>query len=500
MGSKRMPQGSEKDEEARLRALRQLQILDTLPEPAFQALAALASNVLGCPMSLVTLIDRTRQWVKASVGVDLQETDRDVAFCDHTIRSSRPLVVENATADPRFADNPLVAGAPTIRFYAGMPLHAIDPQTGVQQAVGAICGIDTVTRSVTHEQHVALEQLGHVAEAILMARSVSKNSLNLAEVAHGRAVALQRSVTAFRQAERIAAIGSWRYEVRTGKIEWSEGVYRIHELPEDTDMTIDMAMAFFPASEKETVLRNLGAAEKTGKPFDFEVDFVTATGRKRRVRSLGERNVSDGQVTMAGVFQDVTERYELEQNLRRLANTDELTGLANRAAFDRVIAADVESAARGGRPLLLVLVDLDHFKQINDEHGHGAGDDVLRAVGRRLATFLSPDCSPARLGGDEFAVIVRDPKICAQPGPFIDRLMAHLKRPVPTAAFGCVPLSVTAGYDLFATEPEATLREFVHRVDSALYAGKRAGRGGAHRFASYGRRASDERRASQPSG
>lgn len=494
--SDRPPPATE-HEASRLRALEALQILDTPPEPAFEALAGLASAMLGCPMSLVTLIDRHRQWVKASAGINVRQTDREVAFCDHTIRSPGPLIIHDTGSDVRFRDNPLVTGRPHIRFYAGMPLHAQDPVSGETQAVGAICGIDTVPRSLTPEQRTALEQLGLVAEAILAARSISGESLKLAEIAHNRAVQLQRSVTAFRQAERIAAIGSWRYDVAADSIEWSEGVYRIHEVPADTQIDLPRAMSFFPPESRDIVDKNMMAARETGQPFDFEADFCTATGRRRRVRSLGECNVENGGLVVAGVFQDVTERHELEQHLRRLADTDELTGIANRAAFDRLLTQNVEAAGAARAPLLLALIDLDLFKQINDAHGHLAGDEVLRAVGDRLRSFAGPECTPARLGGDEFALIVRDQESCARPEPFIERLLAHLKRPVASAAFGCLPVSVTVGYDTYDAAMDSTQREFVHRVDSALYIAKRAGRGGSHRHTAFGRRASDGQRMSQ---
>jgi diguanylate cyclase (GGDEF)-like protein/PAS domain S-box-containing protein len=484
------PQG----EEARSRALDALRLLDTPPEEAFQALAALASQVLGCPMALITLIDRSRQWIKASIGTDLRETSRDVAFCDHTIRRAGLMIVPDATKDARFSANPFVTEHPNVRFYAGVPISARDPETRALQRVGAICGIDTEPRHLDVEQQAALKQLGILADALLTARAISGESLEIAALAQTQTEALQRSVTAFRQAERIAQIGSWRIDLRDMTLDWSEGVYRIYGLPDGAPVDLAAAMAPFPEETRQFVQASLEATRDTGALLDLETDFRTADGGLRRVRSLGERVETDGRpVAVAGIFQDVTDRYRLEQSLRRLAEVDPVTGIANRAAFNRALEQAVDAAAAGGGALMLVLADLDHFKQANDVHGHAAGDDLLRVVGERLSNCggnSGRGCFAARLGGDEFALIVTDPDLCARPDPFIEGLLAMLNQPAATS-YGVLPVSLTIGYDLFRGDVDVTLREFVHRIDSALYEAKRAQRGSARRYVAKGRRSTD---------
>src|SRR5262249_11316417 len=125
------------DEPKRLAALRRYGILDTPPEPAFDDLARLASEICGTPMSLVTLIDADRQWFKARVNIDARETPRDIAFCAYTVMGHELLVVPDAREDRRFADNPFVTGEPGIRFYAGAPLVAPDGSS-----VGSLCVAD----------------------------------------------------------------------------------------------------------------------------------------------------------------------------------------------------------------------------------------------------------------------------------------------------------------------------------------------------------------------
>lgn len=142
------------DEPARLQALRSTGLLDSAPDPAFDELVAWACDHFQVPIALVSLLDADRQWFKARRGLVLHETPRDHAFCRFTIQQSLPLVVEDATADPRFRDNPLVLGAPHIRFYAGAP---IINRNGL--ALGSVCVIDTEPRRFGMVDRMVLAQL-----------------------------------------------------------------------------------------------------------------------------------------------------------------------------------------------------------------------------------------------------------------------------------------------------------------------------------------------------
>lgn len=148
------------DEDARLEALRELEILDSAPEGEFDDLALIASQICDTPISLISLIDRDRQWFKSTVGVDTRETSRDVAFCAHAILQRDLFVVPDATQDPRFSENPLVKADPRIRFYAGAPLRTPDGY-----ALGTLCVLDRKPRQLTVAQQDALRALSRQVEA-----------------------------------------------------------------------------------------------------------------------------------------------------------------------------------------------------------------------------------------------------------------------------------------------------------------------------------------------
>jgi two-component system, cell cycle sensor histidine kinase and response regulator CckA len=139
----------------RLAALRGYQILDTPPEPALDELTELAAALCAAPSAAIAIVDDTRQWFKSRVGWNLTQTRRDVAFCAHVLDQGSPLVVPDATRDPRFADNPLVTGEPAIRFYAGAPLT-----TPEGHVLGALCVMDRVPRELTDSQLRGLAALG----------------------------------------------------------------------------------------------------------------------------------------------------------------------------------------------------------------------------------------------------------------------------------------------------------------------------------------------------
>ena len=142
------------DEDIRLSDLYRLQLLDTAEDPHFQRIVNLASEAFQVPISLISLVDSTRQWFLARHGLDARQTSRQAAFCGYVIADQQPMVVEDALEDPRFLDNPLVTGEPRIRFYAGAPIFS-----HTNQPLGTLCVIDHIPREFGSNQLGLLTRL-----------------------------------------------------------------------------------------------------------------------------------------------------------------------------------------------------------------------------------------------------------------------------------------------------------------------------------------------------
>lgn len=144
-------------EHRRLQVLRELAILDAPPDDRLDVITAYCRSRFGVAIALVSLVDEARQWFASRQGLAPQETPREVSFCAHAVAAGAPLVVTDAMCDPRFADNPLVTGAPGIRFYAGALIRVND------QALGTVCLIDPRPR---HAEADLLAELQDIADAV----------------------------------------------------------------------------------------------------------------------------------------------------------------------------------------------------------------------------------------------------------------------------------------------------------------------------------------------
>lgn len=142
------------NEVERLNFLHESDILNTPPEQVFDDFTQLASHICEAPVSFISLIDTDQLWFKSMFGMELEPTPREIAFCSHTILEDRLFLIEDASTDERFAENPVVVGDPNIRFYAGMPLIASGGY-----ALGSLCVIDFAPRSLSSGQQEMLQIL-----------------------------------------------------------------------------------------------------------------------------------------------------------------------------------------------------------------------------------------------------------------------------------------------------------------------------------------------------
>lgn len=171
---------------------------------------------------------------------------------------------------------------------------------------------------------------------------------------------------------------------------------------------------------------------------------------------------------------EVAIRRELEEELRRQATTDSLTGLFNRRHYHGLIGREIARSRRSGTPLSFCVLDIDHFKRVNDSYGHGAGDEVLRFLADLCRETARDTDILGRLGGEEFVIALPDTAL-GEALTFADRLRTRLEQATIVTENGDVRLTVTIGVAQLS-EQDASLQDLVRRADEALYAGKQAGR------------------------
>ena len=327
-------------EAERLRALEAYRVLDTPADAGLDDLASLASRICATPMAMISLVDQDRQWFKARVGLDLAETPRDVALCAHAILGDGVMVVPDTQSDPRFSANPLVAGEPGIRFYAGAPLR-----TGDGHALGTICVLDRRPRTLTEDQSRALEVLSREVVARL---DLTRARAELETAAAGR----RAQEAALRSSE----------EFKTRMIECSRDCIKVLDLDgrllsmnaggmeslEICDVLPFLGshwVDFWHGADREAA-RGAVAAARNGGMGRFTGYFETVENRKPMWFDVVVNPILgiDGKPeSLLAVSRDVTERKRSEDLFRRLS---EATASATGAGFFEALVETLASALR----------------------------------------------------------------------------------------------------------------------------------------------------------
>lgn len=472
-----MPEDIACSETIRQRALAELKILDTAPERDFDAVVSAARRIFGCRTAYISLIDTDRQWFKARQGFEPAEVPRECSICATAVVENREIVVSNLQAHPVYGAMPDIAAVPELQFFATIPLVGTTSNDG-DVPIGTLCVIDDKPHDATREALNELRQLAHLIEALFRIR-VESETARMALVQRKELVEnLHRTQRQFELAEQMAQIGHWRMDLATQELFWSPETCAIHGIEKPTKENLQGGLDYFPGRDRSRIADAVEECVTNGTPYDLELDFCDARGVYKRVRAIGEQEIVDGEaVAIIGVIQDITQRYRLETRLRVAAHSDELTRLPNRAHLNQYLDSLIDAFPRSGRPMALLLIDLDHFKQVNDELGHETGDHVLKTVAEQMRSAPFAGQLSARLGGDEFVMVIEDRQLLADLDGTLDLLLERLSFDV-SREDETRHVSATIGATWLSdgnNERSALLR----CADHALYQAKRAERGTA---------------------
>jgi diguanylate cyclase (GGDEF)-like protein/PAS domain S-box-containing protein len=216
-----------------------------------------------------------------------------------------------------------------------------------------------------------------------------------------------------------------------------------------------------------------------GRIDDFEAEMLTSSGQRFWASLSGQRLRFAGDDALLAAIVDVTAQKQVREDLLVQATHDPLTGVFNRRYVEDVLSKEVERAERHARPLAVAILDADHFKRINDTHGHQTGDQALRAISERCRNTLRSNDVFGRYGGEEFVIVFPETNI-EEAGVVAERLRAVVAdSPIKV---GDDALDVTVSIGLAAYAPGHDVDKLLQRADTALYSAKQAGRNLVCRF------------------
>ena len=447
-------------------------LLETLKEPEFKELVSLASQICSTPVSAISLVDERRQWITSLVGTELTETPRDVGFCAHVIASPNIFVVEEATKDPRFANNPLVTASGGIRFYAGIALN--QPGSG---PFGTLCVIDTKPRTISESQRQSLAILGRQVQTRFELRAKQKK-LEAALADNERlAATLRETNELFMTFMNNAPLASYIKDADGRMVFYNR----------------ELAARFGVSTEKWLGLKDHEIWPKADADQFRRHDLQVLAGGK--LSALNEASTDahgttihwksykfpfrdrKGACMLAGMSLDVTADVtrehglaEANRRLEMLAGTDALTGLANRRIFEAQARLQFDQATDAHTPFSLLILDVDDFKKRNDRHGHAAGDEALRKIGSLLQRFSDQGLLAARIGGEEFGMLL--PSL---DGEGARNVALEIRSAVADLEAG--PMRITASIGVASIDPTAfSWERLLARADDAMYEAKRQGK------------------------
>jgi len=298
---------------------------------------------------------------------------------------------------------------------------------------------------------------------------------------------LRESETRLATAHRIAGLGSWEWDLESGELRWSEEIYRAFGVTRETyspdpEHLHDLV---HPEDQQPLALARKEALRER-RPYSIDFKILRADGTVRFLHEQAEILLDETgrPVRMTGTVQDITQRKLNEEQIRKLAYYDGLTLLPNRLLFTQKLETALNAARRQRRPLAMLFLDLDRFKQINDTLGHTLGDKLLQGVAERLGHCLrgsdtiargSSSDTVARLGGDEFIICLPEISRGEDAAKVASRILDSLKSPFRLDEHE-VFATGSLGISLYPNDGE-TVEALLKNADAAMYHAKDSGRG-----------------------
>ncbi|QYK54404.1 MAG: diguanylate cyclase [Fimbriimonadaceae bacterium] len=454
----------------RLAFLKRIQILDTEREQIYDDFVTLAAAICEVPIAMISLVDKERQWFKSKMGVEDQETPRDCSFCTHTILGSEPMIIEDATQDPRVSDSILVTGELHFRFYAGVPV------TIHGYPMGALCVVDTEPRNLTKAQETSLVVLARQLSQCLESRLEQMRLEEAKSKQEDEESNLELARRRFEDLFQNMAVACYTTDI--------EGI--VYEFNQQAEELFGCkAWEIFGKVDTDHFVLE----EDKSKALELRTKVVrgqSVQGQERKVRALNHeeiwtlfsaRPLLNDQRSVTGVinvYHDIAARKKMESELSEmnralesLASTDALTEIPNRRWISDYLEAQF---ADEKNTVSIILLDVDNFKSYNDDFGHQAGDQVLRTVGKIIERSCRGGDRVGRYGGEEFIVVLpntglREAKIVAE------RMRSEIENALWEAR------KVTASFGV-ASRDQATesLSQLVSVADIRLYSAKDLGR------------------------
>jgi len=294
-------------------------------------------------------------------------------------------------------------------------------------------------------------------------------------------------VRLYDQALHGARIGAWECELETERLSWTQGVYDIFGYPQGNPLRRANIVDLYIDESRRNMELARAEVIRSGRPVTLDTEIRTWRGEKRWMRlSINAVRVGGRPVRIFGSKQDITSDRQAMESLRQRAETDPLTGLANRALFQARYHEVVSDSLNHGFASALVLIDLDGFKEINDSLGHLAGDACLCEVALRLRRAFHNAGLVGRLGGDEFAIILHAPTNPVRIAHVLQQTVVMLSRPLFWNGVR-IEVSASIGAALVGRPHRRRIAELFEEADVALYDAKAAGRNQVHLIGDEGR-------------